>query len=137
MGAVGAEDGGTLPMLRLDELLDELQVRVSEVRNFRMPPGPELAARVGAVLHGADSPVVLHCGGGMSAAATALALTLHGRDGIAVYDGSLEEWSKDPALPLELGGLSRSAGWDLPGPAQRTSSPTSAATCSTSMRKPS
>ncbi|MEU6670114.1 rhodanese-like domain-containing protein [Streptomyces sp. NPDC046727] len=70
----------------------------------RVLPGPELAARVGAVLHGADSPVVLYCGGGISAAATALALTLLGRDDIAVYDGSLEEWSKDPALPLELGG---------------------------------
>ncbi|MGW1563712.1 sulfurtransferase [Streptomyces sp. NPDC002144] len=70
----------------------------------RVLPGPELAARADAVLHGADSPVVLYCGGGISAAGTALALTLLGRDDIAVYDGSLEEWSKDPALPLELGG---------------------------------
>ncbi|GGU93491.1 hypothetical protein GCM10010260_30630 [Streptomyces filipinensis] len=68
-------------------------------------PGPDLAARADAVLHGtADSPVVLYCGGGISAAGTALALTLLGRDDIAVYDGSLQEWSKDPALPLELGG---------------------------------
>lgn len=70
----------------------------------RVLPGPELAARVDAVLHTADSPVVLYCGGGISATALALALTLLGRNDIAVYDGSLEEWSKDPALPLELGG---------------------------------
>lgn len=70
----------------------------------RVLPGPDLAARVGQVLDTADSPVVLYCGGGISAAATALALTVLGRDDIAVYDGSLEEWSKDPALPLELGG---------------------------------
>lgn len=70
----------------------------------RLLPAPELAARTDTVLQGADSPVVLYCGGGISAAATSLALTLLGRDDIAVYDGSLEEWSKDPALPLELGG---------------------------------
>ncbi|MCZ0990960.1 rhodanese-like domain-containing protein [Streptomyces diastatochromogenes] len=70
----------------------------------RVLPGPDLAARVGEVLDTAGSPVVPYCGGGISAAAAALALTVLGRDDIAVYDGSLEEWSKDPALPLELGG---------------------------------
>jgi thiosulfate/3-mercaptopyruvate sulfurtransferase len=50
------------------------------------------------------SPVVLYCGGGISAAGAALALTLLGREDVSVYDGSLEEWSKDPSRPLELGG---------------------------------
>jgi len=63
----------------------------------------ELAAKVGAVLDTDDSPVVLYCGGGISAAGAALALTLLGRTDVSVYDGSLEEWSKDPARPLELG----------------------------------
>ncbi|MFG2378397.1 sulfurtransferase [Streptomyces sp. NPDC048504] len=66
-------------------------------------PADELAARVGAVLDTDDSPVVLYCGGGISAAGAALALTLLGRTDVSVYDGSLEEWSKDPARPLELG----------------------------------
>lgn len=66
-------------------------------------PEPELAARIGAVLDTDDSPVVLYCGGGISAAGAALALTLLGRTDVSVYDGSLEEWSKDPARPLELG----------------------------------
>lgn len=67
----------------------------------RVLPGPELAARTGTVLDTADSPVVLYCGGGISAAGAALALTLLGRTDVRLYDGSLEEWSKDPALPME------------------------------------
>jgi thiosulfate/3-mercaptopyruvate sulfurtransferase len=66
----------------------------------RLLPRPELAARVGGVLATADSPVVLYCGGGISACAVALALTLLGREDVAVYDGSLEEWSADPSRPL-------------------------------------
>ncbi|WP_033279140.1 sulfurtransferase [Streptomyces sp. NRRL F-525] len=66
-------------------------------------PAEDLAARVGAVLDADDSPVVLYCGGGISAAGAALALTLLGRTDVSVYDGSLEEWSKDPARPMELG----------------------------------
>ncbi|WP_369149126.1 sulfurtransferase [Streptomyces sp. R44] len=70
----------------------------------RVLPATELAARVGAVLGAADSPVVLYCGGGISAAGAALALTLLGREDVSLYDGSLEEWSGDPARPLEIGG---------------------------------
>jgi thiosulfate/3-mercaptopyruvate sulfurtransferase len=69
----------------------------------RVLPAEELAVRVGAVLGTDDSPVVLYCGGGISAAGAALALTLLGRTDVSVYDGSLEEWSKDPARPMELG----------------------------------
>ena len=69
----------------------------------RFLPRAELAARVGAVLTAADSPVILYCGGGISACGAALALTLLGREDVSVYDGSMEEWSKDPSRPLELG----------------------------------
>ncbi|MFF3847808.1 sulfurtransferase [Streptomyces sp. NPDC002328] len=69
----------------------------------RVLPDSELTARVDALLDSADSPVVLYCGGGISAAATALALTLLGREDVSLYDGSLEEWSEDPARPLRLG----------------------------------
>ncbi|MHA6758213.1 sulfurtransferase [Streptacidiphilus sp. PAMC 29251] len=67
----------------------------------RFLPPAALAAQVGAVLSTEDSPVVLYCGGGISATAVALALTLLGREDIVVYDGSLEEWSADPSRPLE------------------------------------
>jgi thiosulfate/3-mercaptopyruvate sulfurtransferase len=44
--------------------------------------------------------VLLYCGGGISAAAGALALAEIGVTAVRVYDGSLEEWSADPSLPL-------------------------------------
>jgi len=59
----------------------------------RFLPRTELAARVDAVLPAQDAPVVLYCGGGISAAAVALALNLLGRDDVTLYDGSLEEWA--------------------------------------------
>ncbi|WP_062349620.1 sulfurtransferase [Herbidospora yilanensis] len=51
----------------------------------------------------ADGPVWIYCGGGVSAAALALVLIRQGRDDVAIYDGSLEEWAADPALPLAIG----------------------------------
>lgn len=60
----------------------------------------ELRALASAALAGADDPVVLYCGGGISACLSALGLVLTGRDDIRIYDGSLEEWTADPALPL-------------------------------------
>ncbi|MWV59973.1 sulfurtransferase [Rathayibacter sp. VKM Ac-2754] len=44
--------------------------------------------------------LVLYCGGGIAAAADALALTLLGRDDVVIYDGSLNEWAADPEAPL-------------------------------------
>jgi len=40
-----------------------------------------------------DQPVRLYCGGGIAASALALGLTLAGFTDIAIYDGSLQEWS--------------------------------------------
>ena len=50
-----------------------------------------------------DREVLLYCGGGISAAASALQLAAIGQDAVRIYDGSLEEWSADPGLPLEVG----------------------------------
>ncbi len=44
--------------------------------------------------------VITYCGGGIAACGVAFALTLLGDSDVAVYDGSLAEWSADPALPL-------------------------------------
>lgn len=63
-------------------------------------PVPQLAELAGAALTDADRPLVLYCGGGVSACLVALALVRAGHDRIAVYDGSLEEWAADPALPM-------------------------------------
>jgi len=47
--------------------------------------------------------VLLYCGGGISASAGALTLAAIGQKAVRIYDGSLEEWSADPALPLVTG----------------------------------
>ena len=47
--------------------------------------------------------VITYCGGGIAASADALALTLLGVRNVAVYDGSLSEWTADPTLPMETG----------------------------------
>jgi thiosulfate/3-mercaptopyruvate sulfurtransferase len=50
-----------------------------------------------------DRRVIAYCGGGVSATADAFVLTLLGHKDVAVYDGSLSEWSADPTLPMEQG----------------------------------
>ena len=60
----------------------------------------ELAGLVGP---GAEENVIAYCGGGISATVDVFALFLLGRDDVRLYDGSLTEWSADPALPLEIG----------------------------------
>ncbi len=44
---------------------------------------------------------ITYCGAGIAASSDALALTLIGARNVAVYDGSLAEWTADPALPME------------------------------------
>jgi thiosulfate/3-mercaptopyruvate sulfurtransferase len=62
----------------------------------------DLAHLLDAYLHD-DTPLILYCGGGISAAANALALTLLGRQHVAIYDGSLQEWAADARLPMTTG----------------------------------
>ena len=47
--------------------------------------------------------VVTYCGGGIAATSAAFTLVRLGVPDIAVYDGSLTEWSQDPSLPMEIG----------------------------------
>lgn len=46
---------------------------------------------------------ICYCGGGISATMDALALVRLGHPSVAVYDGSMTEWSRDPAMPMDLG----------------------------------
>jgi thiosulfate/3-mercaptopyruvate sulfurtransferase len=49
-----------------------------------------------------DRPrVITYCGGAIAASFDAFALALLGRRDVAVYDGSLVEWSSDPESPLD------------------------------------
>jgi len=47
--------------------------------------------------------IITYCGGGVAACGNALALALIGRENVAVYDGSLAEWTADPDAPMETG----------------------------------
>ena len=47
--------------------------------------------------------VICYCGGGIAATMDAFVLALLGRDDVAVYDASLQEWAADPSLPMALG----------------------------------
>jgi thiosulfate/3-mercaptopyruvate sulfurtransferase len=66
--------------------------------------GPEmLRERLGAVGALGDERVVAYCGAGVSATLDVFALTLLGKEDVAVYDGSMSEWIADPARPLDVG----------------------------------
>src|SRR5262245_6734025 len=47
--------------------------------------------------------VITYCGGGIAATADAFVLALLGHGDVAIYDGSLSEWTKDPSAPMETG----------------------------------
>jgi thiosulfate/3-mercaptopyruvate sulfurtransferase len=63
---------------------------------------PELDERLAGLsaLAGPDDPLVIYCGGGISACLAALGLVSAGYHNIRIYDGSIEEWSARPELPL-------------------------------------
>ena len=49
------------------------------------------------------SRVITYCGGGIAASHNAFALSLLGKDNVAVYDASLSEWAYDLDAPMEVG----------------------------------
>ena len=50
-----------------------------------------------------ERPVICYCGGGISATCDAFALVRLGHRDVAVYDGSMNEWVRDPSLPMTVG----------------------------------
>ncbi|MEN8159440.1 MAG: sulfurtransferase [Myxococcota bacterium] len=66
---------------------------------FRLPA--ELREHFGATRALTRERVICYCGGGIAATQNAFALRLVGHPNVAVYDGSLNEWSRDPALPMD------------------------------------
>jgi thiosulfate/3-mercaptopyruvate sulfurtransferase len=68
---------------------------------FRPPDELQRALEAAGAL--GPAPVVAYCGGGISATVDLFALALLGRDHERLYDGSLTEWTRDEALPVEVG----------------------------------
>lgn len=55
--------------------------------------------------------VISYCGGGIAATTNAFVLLMLGQPNVAVYDGSLDEWSRDSSLPMETdAGLTHAEG---------------------------
>ncbi len=50
-----------------------------------------------------DTRVITYSGGGIAASSDAFILTRLGFPDVAVYMGSLQEWTADPANPMEVG----------------------------------
>ncbi len=69
-----------------------------------MIKGPaEVLAELATVGIGPDTPVYLYCFKGARASNSFLALKQAGVKDVRIYFGSWNEWSRDPALPIEEG----------------------------------
>jgi thiosulfate/3-mercaptopyruvate sulfurtransferase len=95
-GAVHYGRRGHIPgsrNLHYDRLMDGSRFRPAETLRAALSEAGML-----------DAPrVITYCGGGISATIDAFACLLLGKDEVAVYDGSMSEWARDPALPLREG----------------------------------
>ncbi len=49
-----------------------------------------------------DTRTITYCGGGIAASVDAFALTRLGFTDVAIYDGSLEEWTANPENPMDV-----------------------------------
>ena len=50
-----------------------------------------------------DKQIICYCGGGISATIDLFQLAQLGYEKLALYDASMGEWARDPALPIETG----------------------------------
>ncbi len=106
------ELNGRLLDCRMDATYFGTGLHIPGARRF---PGPGLLDAGGrwrdaeeisrmAAAAGADASserIVLYCGGGVSASASFIGLTLAGYDNLVLYDGSWSEWGADPNTPKE------------------------------------
>jgi thiosulfate/3-mercaptopyruvate sulfurtransferase len=75
--------------------------RIVDPETHAYLPAEQLRARFATVGATGDKRVITYCGGGIAASSDAFVLALLGIEDVAVYDGSLSEWTADPAMPME------------------------------------
>lgn len=68
-----------------------------------LKPADELARLYAEAGVAPDRPVIPYCTTGVRSAVTAFVLNLLGYDDVALFTGSWEEWSADPARPVQTG----------------------------------
>lgn len=79
-------------------------ISMVDPETFRFLPPEKLRERFAeAGVLEEDQPVVTYCGSGIAATMTTFGLALAGREDVALYDGSMEEWTHDPDRPVETG----------------------------------
>jgi thiosulfate/3-mercaptopyruvate sulfurtransferase len=83
------------------ELLSALNNMDKATGTYR--PDSELAQIAESMGRGKQEQVISYCGGGIAATLNAFVLMKLGYQKVSVYDGSLDEWSADPAMPMEVG----------------------------------
>jgi thiosulfate/3-mercaptopyruvate sulfurtransferase len=69
-------------------------------------PRGELAqafAKAGLDVSNLPREIIVYCNGGVSCTVPLHALRMLGRDDVAVYDGSWNEWGNDPSRPIKTG----------------------------------
>lgn len=76
---------------------------LTDAANKTFLPLEDAAAKFAAQGITRDKRVVAYCGGGISATIDLFQLYRLGYDNITLYDGSMGEWAKDEALPIETG----------------------------------
>lgn len=80
--------------------------KLVDPRSGRFLPPPELArvfAEAGVDVSHLPREIVVYCNGGISCTVPLNALRMLGRDDVAVYDGSWNEWGNDDSRPLRSG----------------------------------
>ncbi len=63
----------------------------------------QIRERFAAALSDPKQSVITYCGGGIAATADGFLLRRAGKQNVAVYDGSMAEWTADARLPLVMG----------------------------------
>jgi thiosulfate/3-mercaptopyruvate sulfurtransferase len=80
--------------------------RLIDTSSGRFLPEKDLArifAEAGVDIARLPRDVVVYCNGGVSATVPLNALRILGRDDVALYDGSWNEWGNDPSRPIKSG----------------------------------